>query len=150
MSAYLLKTQNAISTLCIKLTFEAKLLHTAMFQFCKVGKGSFGKEYTGSTDVYLQSSKVQLSEYVNLPAESSDEGKTSMVCDRCLQEIDAATFSNNVARLDQLAEEAHAAQNLEHEFTMNLEVWPHSFFVCLGNEIMHLYNGQMGNNFKAS
>lgn len=71
----------------------------------------------------MQSRKSQLAEYVSLTAEEGDEGKPSMVCDRCLQEIDAHTFESNVARLEQLAETAFEAQSVEGGRAVGLEVY---------------------------
>ena len=69
----------------------------------------------------MQSSKGQLKEYVSLPAETLDEGG-GMVCDRCLQEIDTETFDKNVARLEQLTENALEAQIAEDGQAFELEV----------------------------
>ena len=70
----------------------------------------------------MQTSKGQLREYASLPAKTSDRGGAGMVCDRCLQEIDAETFSSNVARLEKLTETAFDAQAAEDGRALKLEV----------------------------
>ena len=56
--------------------------------------------------ILLQSCQQQLQEYSSLRQQPDAGALSTMVCDRCLQAIDEATFHSNVARLKQLA---HAA-----------------------------------------
>ena len=69
----------------------------------------------------MQSRKSQLSEYSNLATGDGEEGQ-GMVCDCCLQEIDAEAYQNNIARLEQLIKKSYEAQVVEEERVKDSEV----------------------------